>query len=67
VADPAARRRRARRRRGTAEEIFGPVDAMKFRSSMTLFAKVAEENEEFDTALQKYFGGVYDERTQEIV
>jgi uncharacterized protein (DUF1810 family) len=51
----------------TAEEIFGPVDAMKFRSSMTLFAKVAEENEAFEAALHKYFGGVYDERTQERV
>jgi uncharacterized protein (DUF1810 family) len=51
----------------TAEEIFGPVDAMKFRSSMTLFAKVAEENEAFEAALQKYFGRVYDERTQERV
>jgi uncharacterized protein (DUF1810 family) len=51
----------------TAEEIFGPVDAMKFRSSMTLFAKVAEEKEAFEAALHKYFDGVYDERTQERV
>jgi uncharacterized protein (DUF1810 family) len=51
----------------TAEEIFGPVDSMKFRSSMTLFAKVSAEDEEFEAALQKYFGGAYDERTQESV
>ena len=44
-------------------DIFGPVDAMKFRSSMTLFANVAEENEEFVAALQKYFGGARDEMT----
>jgi uncharacterized protein (DUF1810 family) len=51
----------------TAEEIFGPVDTMKFRSSMSLFAKVAGENAEFVAALEKYFGGAYDERTQESV
>jgi len=39
----------------TAEEIFGPVDAMKFRSSMTLFAKVAEEGEVFVAALKVFF------------
>lgn len=47
----------------TAEEIFGPVDAMKFRSSMTLFAEVAEEDAEFAAALEKYIGGVHDELT----
>ena len=36
----------------TTEEIFGPVDSMKFRSSMTLFAKVAEENAEFVAVLE---------------
>ena len=49
----------------TAEEIFGPVDAMKFRSSMSLFAEVAGEKEEFEAALARYFGGEYDEKTME--
>lgn len=47
----------------TAEEVFGPVDRVKFRSSMTLFAKVAKENEAFNAAVTKYFGGEYDEMT----
>ena len=48
----------------TAQQIFGSVDAMKFRSSMTLFAEVAEkENNPFSEALQKYFNGQPDPRT----
>ena len=46
-----------------AEEIFGPVDSVKFHSSMTLFAKAAEENEAFEAALEKYYGGEYDAMT----
>ena len=41
----------------SAQVIFGPVDAMKFRSSMTLFAAVAEEGNIFRGALTKYFDG----------
>lgn len=37
----------------TAEETFGPGDAMKFRSSMTLFAAVADAGEEFEAALRQ--------------
>lgn len=40
-----------------AEDIFGEVDAMKFRSCMTLFAQAAPENRVFTSALEKYFGG----------
>ena len=48
----------------TAQQIFGSVDAMKFRSSMTLFAEVAEnENNPFSEALQKYFNGQPDPLT----
>ena len=49
----------------SAEQIFGPVDAMKLRSSMTLFAAADEEPDEnvFRTVLAKYFGGVADEAT----
>ena len=32
----------------SAERIFGPVDAMKLRSSMTLFAAAADEGDEGD-------------------
>jgi len=34
----------------TAEQIFGSVDAMKFRSSMTLFADVTGEDDVFAEA-----------------
>ena len=49
----------------SAEQIFGPVDAMKLRSSMSLFAAAEEEPDEnvFRTVLAKYFGGVADEAT----
>lgn len=47
----------------TAEDIFGTVDAMKFRSSMTLFSSVAGEESEFVEALGKYFGGQPDPLT----
>ncbi len=46
-----------------AQRIFGPVDAMKFRSSMTLFSEVATDNEVFALALRKYFGGQPDALT----
>ena len=38
-------------------EIFGSPDDLKFRSSMTLFAGVAEGDGPFGEALRKYFGG----------
>jgi uncharacterized protein (DUF1810 family) len=41
----------------SVEEIFGDIDAMKFRSSMTLFSQVAHDNRVFADALRKYFGG----------
>ena len=49
----------------SAARIFGPVDAMKLRSSMTLFAAADEEPGEsvFRAVLAKYFDGVADEAT----
>lgn len=47
----------------TAEEIFGWPDDAKLRSSMTLFAAATEENAEFVGVLEKYFGGVRDQKT----
>jgi uncharacterized protein (DUF1810 family) len=46
----------------SAPEIFGPVDAAKFRSCMTLFASVSKAPE-FSAALQKYFAGHADPAT----
>lgn len=48
-------------------EIFGSVDAMKFRSSMTLFSEATGDNEAFRLALTKYFDGKPDERTLAIL
>lgn len=48
-------------------EIFGFPDDMKFRSSMTLFAEVAPEEQLFRLALDKLFGGEPDERTVELM
>lgn len=46
----------------TAAAIFGEVDAMKLRSSLTLFAEASEEPL-FSAALQRWFAGKADERT----
>ena len=48
-------------------DIFGDVDAMKFRSSMTLFAKVAEDTPVFMDALKIFCNGEMDELTLEKV
>jgi uncharacterized protein (DUF1810 family) len=47
----------------SATEIFGPVDAMKLRSSVTLFAAAAPEEQAFTDVLTKYFDGKPDEAT----
>lgn len=44
-------------------QIFGSIDSMKFRSSMTLFAKASDDNQIFLDALQKYFAGEFDPLT----
>jgi uncharacterized protein (DUF1810 family) len=49
----------------TAEQIFGSVDTLKFRSSMTLFGEVAGPSSVFAQALTKYFGGQRDPLTLE--
>jgi uncharacterized protein (DUF1810 family) len=47
------------------DQIFGYPDDLKFRSSMTLFASVASDDQVFRDALQKYFGGEPDPLTLE--
>lgn len=51
----------------TAEEIYGWPDDAKLRSSMTLFAVASGDERVFVDVLEKYFGGVRDERTVELV
>ena len=44
-------------RERTAEQIFGGIDAMKLRSSMTLFAQAAPDEPVFTDVLQTFFDG----------
>lgn len=49
------------------EDIFGGVDAMKLRSSMTLFILVSEDGSVFHEVLKQFYHGRMDERTVELV
>jgi uncharacterized protein (DUF1810 family) len=51
----------------TAAEIFGGIDAIKLRSSMTLYARAAPENPVFRQVIDAYFGGVHDEATDRLL
>jgi uncharacterized protein (DUF1810 family) len=51
----------------SAVEIFGSVDAAKFRSCCTLFAEVAGAEEVFAEALNKFFAGKPDPATLAIL
>jgi uncharacterized protein (DUF1810 family) len=51
----------------SAQDIFGSTDAMKLRSSMTLFARAAPDNGLFGQVLNDYFGGVEDEATERLL
>lgn len=46
-----------------AEAIFGGIDATKLRSSMTLFARVTEDDSLYYAVLDQYFGGEADPQT----
>jgi len=47
----------------SATAVFGQPDDLKFHSSLTLFAAVAEEPEPFRQALKTFFAGQPDEAT----
>jgi uncharacterized protein (DUF1810 family) len=51
----------------SAEEIFGGIDAMKLRSSMTLFNHADPANPLFRRVLDAYFAGVSDEATEGLL
>jgi uncharacterized protein (DUF1810 family) len=48
----------------TAEQILGPIDAIKLRSSMTLFHRADPGEPVFAAILQHYFDGVPDDATE---
>jgi uncharacterized protein (DUF1810 family) len=51
----------------TAHEIFGSPDDLKFRSSMTLFARAAPQEPIFTEALGRFYADGPDPRTLEIL
>jgi uncharacterized protein (DUF1810 family) len=50
-----------------ADEIFGNVDALKFRSSMTLFSLAAPDDAGFAAALANFHDGQPDQATLELL
>jgi len=48
----------------TAEQIFGGIDALKLRSSMTLFLHADPTAQTFRQVLDQYFGGIPDSATE---
>jgi uncharacterized protein (DUF1810 family) len=57
----------ARHRTGSAEEILGSIDALKLRSSMTLFHRAAPSIPVFQQVLGRYFAGALDPVTEQIL
>ncbi|MGH9046959.1 MAG: DUF1810 domain-containing protein, partial [Acidimicrobiales bacterium] len=51
----------------TAEQVFGGIDAIKLRSSMTLFLRAAPDQGAFGLVLDRYFGGVPDPATDALL
>ena len=51
----------------SAEEVLGGIDAMKLRSSMTLFARADPSEPVFTDVLVRFFDGREDERTVDLV
>jgi uncharacterized protein (DUF1810 family) len=51
----------------TANDVLGSTDAMKLRSSMTLFARADPSEPVFTAVLDRYFDGREDDRTIEVV
>ncbi len=51
----------------SAAEIFGPVDAKKLHSSMTLFIRVAPDEALFGQVLDQFFDGIADVATDRLI
>jgi len=52
---------------GSAEDVFGAIDALKLRSSMTLFARAAPDESVFGEVLARFFGGEPDDATDRLL
>ncbi len=53
--------------RRSAQDVFGGIDAVKLRSSITLFARADPANPLFSRVLDAYFGGVPDDATDRLL
>ena len=51
----------------SADQIFGSIDAMKLRSSMTLFHRAAPYEPLFSQVLTRYFDGIPDHATDALL
>ncbi len=51
----------------TAEDVFGPIDAKKLRSCMTLFDRAAPTEPLFREVLDRWFGGMPDDKTDMLL
>jgi len=51
----------------SATDILGPVDAMKVRSSMTLFHRAAPDEPAFSAVLARFYDGVPDDATDALI
>jgi uncharacterized protein (DUF1810 family) len=51
----------------SAEQLLGGIDATKLRSSMTLFAHAAPEEDVFRRVLDRWFAGEEDEATLALI
>jgi uncharacterized protein (DUF1810 family) len=51
----------------TAEQVFGGIDAVKLRSSMTLFLRAAPDEPLFAEVLDRFFGGEPDAATDRLL
>ncbi len=52
---------------GSVDEILGSIDAMKVRSSMTLFQRAAPDDPVFRAVLDRYYDGLTDEATEALL
>ena len=52
---------------GSAEAILGPIDAVKLRSSMTLFHRAAPADPLFAAVLARFFDGAPDTATVDLL
>jgi uncharacterized protein (DUF1810 family) len=52
---------------GEIEQVMGHVDALKLRSSMTLFASATDDDGDFRAVLERHYGGEPDPLTVQLL